>query len=557
MKTALLVLGTLSSIVLNAQQPSIEDKQLESQTMKGYIAPNASETVLHPFTSGVGHRDVDLSIINRRGQNGAIRGHDPRIGWTAPLGYSAEEYDFKQLRGGSGVDSCGVDTLEYLIGKNTLLEWYYLADTTFNNGGNVHDWSSGYAQYYDAPQAVDVHGACFYGYLFTAGDSALVTVSLYSAASDSFPDQLITQKDIWVYDDFSAVNLNVMRQCVEFDSIITMNSAYLIALETNTTEELLVLSNSFANLDGAGEELGFTYYSDPMWPAFHAWYDQYHFAANWDFDWIIEPSVSYHMAMNLVADADTICEGDQVCLDLTVDTIFYHRMYNSSATPHLLSVDYDWDDGTTESDTILPKCHIYGPVGMNDVAISASVNVNTWKGLNCVAQSQVALYVNPLPVAGFSHTDNLGGNISFVNTSSNADSIWYDLGDGSTSTDTNFVYQYSQTGTTYTVTMIAYNDCGTDTTIVNILPDPLGVSTINLEDIISVYPNPTNGKVFVNASGNDSYKLEVYNVVGELIETRPFTHTSAVDLTSKADGLYFVKVSSGTQSLTKKVLLAR
>ncbi len=453
----------------------------------------------------------------------------------------------------NGIDSCGVDTLEYLINKNTVLEWYYLADTTFNNGGNVHDYYSRYAQYYDAPQDIDIHGASFYAYLFTAGDSAEVTVGLYTATADSFPDQLVTQTSVWVYDDFNNFNLNVMKQRVSFDSVVTMSQPYLIALETSTTEQLLVLSNSFVNSDGDGEGLGFTYYSNPNFPSSHGWYDQTNFAANWDFDWIIEPAVSYHFDPSFSLSSSSSCEGDSVCIvNTTADSVVRNKMYNQNAP--LGSLSYDWGDGALSSGVLEP-CHIYSTQGFYDVEMIESFGWTT----SCSMTRMHSVTIDPLPNASFSFVDNLGGSITFSDLSSNADSIVWDLGDASAPlTDSSFNYTYAQSGQSYTVTLIAYNDCGSDTATQTVLPDPTSIDE-NFGATVNIYPNPNKGILHINASNSnhDAIQIELLNMVGEVILSDQMVQRKTISMETLANGVYFVKFKLGDSIATKRVVLNR
>jgi len=450
-----------------------------------------------------------------------------------------------------GIDSCGVDTVEYLSAKNTVLEWYYLSDTVFNNGGNQHDNYSGYAQYFDAPQTLNVHGANFYGYLFTAGDSALVTVSMYSATTDSFPDQLITQKDIWVHDDFNALNLNVMKQVVTFDSVITTNQPYLIAIETNTKKELLVLSNSFTNLDGNGEGLGFAFYSHPSFPSFHGWYDQVNFTANWDFDWILEPQVSYSHQITLILDTNSLCQNDSLCAVIDASPIIKHRMYNQDGSNWDNALVIDWGDGSSVSGD--SACYIYAASGI--YTINAQIAINSWSGMSCTSSDMLSVTVDPTPMADFSYIDNIGGNVSFTDLSTNADSILWDLGNGLTTTDSAFVYTYVPADSTYLVTLVAYGTCTNDTATMSISPTPLSISEPNLTDLFKVYPNPTSGLVSINISKQIPYNIEVLDVLGKTIYNTQANGSTQLNLEGHSKGIYFVQLKALNKVLTKKILL--
>lgn len=471
------------------------------------------------------------------------------VGQSSPVGTLVES-DFVSYRGGT-VDSCGVDSVRYLMSKATDNEWYYLADTTFNNGGNVHDYYSRYAQYYDASDSLYVHGACFYGFVFSVGDSAEVTVSLYEPATDSMPANVISQTNVWVYDDYSPTDINVSRICVNFDSIITVHGPYLIALETSTTEELLVMSNSFSNLDGQNEHLGYAYYSNPNYPSFHGWYDQTDFAANWDFDWIIEPNVSFPMDAEFTLSTTEMCEGDTVCLtNISSDTNYRSRMYNQDA-PYG-GISYDWADGSFTTGT-LSDCHIYSSAG--NFTITHTENVNGWT-TSCSVSHTETLIVNPQPVASFTHIDNLGGSISFADMSVSADSVHWDLGDGTTTTDSAFNYVYSQTGSSYNVTLIAYNDCGSDTTVVTIVPDPTSVEVLSL-DQINLFPVPANDVLSILNTSGETLEFRIMDAQARVVLTNRMQTKLDLDVHNLSAGVYTIVFNDDKGQLSKRFVINR
>ncbi len=92
----------------------------------------------------------------------------------------------------------------------------------------------------------------------------------------------------------------------------------------------------------------------------------------------------------------------------------------------------------------------------------------------------------------------------------------------------------------------------------------LGVGINNYQNAsLSIYPNPSNGKYIVKLSDTkDVSKLtiEVTNLLGETIyqskinaSTSSATQTT-IDLSNQANGIYFVRITGGEQSLNKKIV---
>ncbi len=83
------------------------------------------------------------------------------------------------------------------------------------------------------------------------------------------------------------------------------------------------------------------------------------------------------------------------------------------------------------------------------------------------------------PTAGFTYVVNGGSTVNFTNTSSNADTYFWDFGDGTTGTQTNPVHAFPGDGI-YTVELTSTNECGSATTsaeIVIVTPPLAGFSS--------------------------------------------------------------------------------
>jgi hypothetical protein len=91
-------------------------------------------------------------------------------------------------------------------------------------------------------------------------------------------------------------------------------------------------------------------------------------------------------------------------------------------------------------------------------------------------------------------------------------------------------------------------------------PLTTGLFNHKSEKTISVFPNPTNGKIQINAFGFNAQRVEVYNVVGEkMFVSADFKqqNSNEIDLSSFQNGVYFVKVFESEKMYMKKIILQR
>jgi PKD repeat protein len=111
----------------------------------------------------------------------------------------------------------------------------------------------------------------------------------------------------------------------------------------------------------------------------------------------------------------------------------------------------------------------------------------------------------------------------------------------------------------YDVTLTVTNDYGSDTETKEEYIDvqPIGITEIDLDGLIKVYPNPAYGMLNIeNATGED-INLSIYTLTGQqIIESRVHEGTSQLNLESLEAGIYFVRyITESQQVKTGKLII--
>lgn len=86
------------------------------------------------------------------------------------------------------------------------------------------------------------------------------------------------------------------------------------------------------------------------------------------------------------------------------------------------------------------------------------------------------------------------------------------------------------------------------------LSPSIGIEERKLDNV-SMYPNPTNGVLWINTGDNANYEVEVRNLLGGLVFTTRFAGTSSIDLNDLARGVYTVRVSNDKGSAVSRITL--
>jgi|GEM_PF-3772813 len=210
----------------------------------------------------------------------------------------------------------------------------------------------------------------------------------------------------------------------------------------------------------------------------------------------------------------------------------------------------------------VPGTYLWTPTG--DTTGTITVGPGTYSVISSTVcgSGTDAITINtlPSPTASFNAAQSFL-TYTFTNTSTNATSYYWDFGDGTNSTATNPLPHVYPTDSTYTVTLIAYGDCGNDTTTMQVTPNTVGLDEFAFTNGVVISPNPNNGQfaVSLTLTDNESVKMEVIDIAGKLVYTENLSgkegqNTVNVNL-ANAKGVYFVKLTSKLGTAIERVVI--
>lgn len=149
-------------------------------------------------------------------------------------------------------------------------------------------------------------------------------------------------------------------------------------------------------------------------------------------------------------------------------------------------------------------------------------------------------------------TINLTGNIATASTTGSYQ--WLNCATNALITNA--------TGKSYTATsngsykvIVTNGTCKDTSACKSITMTGIQQQTVNNE--LSVYPNPNNGKFIVASSDLQIKTIEIYSVLGELVLTENLTANNIViDISEQPQGIYFYKISSENNTVkTGKLMM--
>ncbi|WP_052158146.1 T9SS type A sorting domain-containing protein [Lacinutrix jangbogonensis] len=145
--------------------------------------------------------------------------------------------------------------------------------------------------------------------------------------------------------------------------------------------------------------------------------------------------------------------------------------------------------------------------------------------------------------------------VSFTNTSADFDSILWDFGDGTASTEINPVHTFLAIGN-YSVSL-TNTKCGkSNTKTKNISITNLSVAEFDIEGV-SLFPNPAYNTLNIKLNKNYAdLNILIFDISGKIVLEKTVQDVARLDLNVKSlsNGMYIIKMSADKDFYIKKIL---
>ena len=205
---------------------------------------------------------------------------------------------------------------------------------------------------------------------------------------------------------------------------------------------------------------------------------------------------------------------------------------------------WDFGNGMYSSNAIDSMSYVFGTENTFVVTL-----INSLNGA-CADTASIRIYLipNPDPVSINGNPNVIRGTTETysVTPSNGSTYTWmYDKGVGFNST-ANIQIRWTDIGTTELKLLERTGGgCYGDTAYLNITIDkPLGGSELAWDNDILLYPNPSNGRVFIQDGLNRNLAISVQSILGEQVYQGKAQIDGSIDLSTLSNGIYLLKLST-------------
>ena len=149
-----------------------------------------------------------------------------------------------------------------------------------------------------------------------------------------------------------------------------------------------------------------------------------------------------------------------------------------------------------------------------------------------------------------------GFSVQFNDLSTNLPESWnwtFANGTPESSTEQNPVLAFAEEGE-YLISLVAENQYGRDSVARTI--NVVGINDYNVDDMVSIYPNPTSS--ILNIEAENLVSISIFDMSGKIVYFADENcSTASIDLSGFANAEYMVKVETKEGSSLKRIIKTR
>lgn len=178
----------------------------------------------------------------------------------------------------------------------------------------------------------------------------------------------------------------------------------------------------------------------------------------------------------------------------------------------------------------------------------------------CIGSDTIEVDYTALATGDYTATETTNGTILFEATGSGANQyLWHFGHNNATASGQSVSYTYPNNGF-YNVTLNLVNDCNDTTKIiksVTVTSVNVGISDLELESKIGVFPNPTKDFVVItNESGLTIQNIRIVSLLGQVVKSQSIATNAletTVDFQELSAGMYYLELQTSGGIIVRKI----